>query len=438
MVNVKEAKMAKQLLEGIRILDQTMWQLGTVGTMMLAQMGAEVIKIEPPMGDPGRQMPMWVKGSEGKGSFGGNLSAYFENNNKCKKGMVLDLSKPKAREVIYELVKKSDVYVENLRPGIPEKLGVGYEDLRKINPRLIYFACSSFGTKGDDGAKPGYDLSGAARAGAMYVHNIGTGEPYQLMVGSFDQIGAIFISHGVLAALVARERDGVGQKVETSHLTASMWLMNLGIQIGYYMGVPDIMLSAFGVPREAATNPLWNYFKCADGKWMALTMTQPDRHWPVVCEVLGLGAVKDDPKFKNGAARAQNAREINAIFEGAFAKKTQDEWAKAFAGKDIFWERIQKFSDLANDPQVIANKYMVDYTHPLTGLTYKYQQLPNDFSETPAVRTGRAPLLGEHTEEILVDLLGYKKEDVPKLLDEIGRPTAFAGAGTMVVKTDED
>jgi CoA:oxalate CoA-transferase len=131
---------------------------------------------------------------------------------------------------------------------------------------------------------------------------------------------------------------------------------------------------------------------------------------------------KGDPRSNTDVARFNNSRETVALFDNAFAKKTRDEWIKAFEGKDIFWEKVQKIENLSNDPQVIANEYLTDYTHPLTGETYKYQNLPMQFRGTPAMRQGRAPLLGEHTEEILVDILGYKKEDMPKLLDEIGHP----------------
>jgi len=145
-------------------------------------------------------------------------------------------------------------------------------------------------------------------------------------------------------------------------------------------------------------------------------------------------AIRNAPRFKDTAARAKNAGEVVALFDNIFISKPRDEWIKAFEGKDIFWEKVQKFADLPDDPQVIANEYMVDYNHPLTGEVYKYQHLPVVFSETPAKGMGRAPLLGEHTEEILVDILGYQKEDVPRILDEIGRPAQVIG--TTVIKTD--
>ncbi len=145
-----------------------------------------------------------------------------------------------------------------------------------------------------------------------------------------------------------------------------------------------------------------------------------------VCEALGIpeSVYKDDPRFNNDEGRISNAREVVAMFDDAFAKKTREEWIKAFEGKYIFWEKVQRITDLPDDPQVIANEYMTDYTHPFTGETYKYMNLPIQFRGTPAMKQGRAPQLGEHTEEILVDMLDYKKEDVPGIIDEIGRPGA--------------
>ena len=419
--------MAKEILEGMRVLDLTMYQLGPVSTMMLAAMGAEVIKIERPTGEPGRGVGRGagggprrrvVKGGEGKGFGGSDLSSYFETNNRCKKSLVLDLNKPKAREVLYQLVAKSDVFVQNMRTGVAAKLGCDYETLKKYNPKLIYCSGSSFGAKGPDGRKPGMDLSGCARSGWMYRVPLESGEPVWALPGSSDQVGAIFISHAVVAALLARERFGIGQEIETSHLTASMWVMGCSLQMMLYMKAPLPV-----TPRERSSTPLFNYYKCADGEWLALVCPTA-RHWVPICEAMGIpeSVYKGDPHSNTDVARFNSSRETVALLDNAFVKKTRDEWIKAFEGKDIFWEKIQKIEDLPNDPQVIANEYLTDYTHPLTGETYKYQNLPMQFKGTPAMRQGRAPLLGEHTEEILVDILGYKKEDMPKLLDEIGRP----------------
>ncbi len=170
--------------------------------------------------------------------------------------------------------------------------------------------------------------------------------------------------------------------------------------------------------------PLFNYYKCKDSNWLAL-VCPTGRHWLPVCEALGIppSTYRDDPRFTTDAVRFEYRKETIALLDEYFLKKTREDHIKSFEDKDIFWERIQRHSDLENDPQVIANEYMSDYVHPLTGSTYKYQNLPFQLRGTPCVKMGRAPMVGEHTEQILIDLLGYKKEDIPRLLDEIGRPT---------------
>ena len=416
--------MTKEILEGIRVLDMSMFQLGPVNTMMLAEMGADVIKIERPDGETGRYTPGRIlKGGEGKGFDGMDLSAYFENNNRLKKSLVLDLTKPKAKEVLYQLVAKSDVFVQNMRYGVAKKLGAGYEDLKKYNPRLIYYNGSSFGTKGPDNTKPGMDPSGLARSGWMWMIPNEKGEPVNGLRGCSDQIGAIIGNLTVISALLARERFGIGQEVETSHVTASMWLMNCALQQMFYRQLPSQPVAE---TRDMATNMLSSYYKCADGEWIML-ISPGRRTWIPLCNALGIPeSIRDGPRFKTNAGRIEHKLEVIRILDEYFAKRTRDEWIRAFEGTDVIWEKVQRWEELPNDPQVIANKYLTDYTHPLTGETYKYQNLPMQFGETPAVRQGRAPLLGEHTEEILVDILGYKKEDMPGLLDEIGRPTVSA------------
>ena len=411
--------MAKEILEGIRILDMTMYQLGPACTMMLATMGAEVIKIERPGGEPGRGIKRGAGGGPTERVVkGSKLSSYFETNNRCKKSLVLDLTKPKAKEILYQLVAKSDVFIQNMRTGVTAKLGCDYETLKKYNPKLIYCSACGFGSKGPDASKPGMDISGCARSGWMYQSAQKSGDPMWSLPGSSDQIGAIFASHAIVAALLARERFGIGQEIETSHLTSSMWLLGCYLQMGLYMDILSPL-----TPRELSSNALFSYYKCADGEWIVLACPTA-RHWEPVCEALGIpeSIYKDDPRFNTEEARANNARETVTLIDEAFTKKNREDWIKAFEGKDIFWERVQRLEDLPNDHQVIANEYITDYTHPITGNTCKYLNLPMQFRGTPAVKQGRAPLLGEHVDEILIDTLGYPKEDVPRLRDEIGCP----------------
>ena len=224
-------------LSGIRVIDWTMWQFGPVSTMMLADLGADVIKVESLDGDHGRQF----------GRVGGVVSnmpegtnAYFEGMNRNKRGIALDLKNPKGREVMHRLVKKSDVFVENFRKGVAERLGVGYDDLAKVNPRIIYGSASGYGPEGPDSAKPAFALTGEARSGALWWSGSNDNAPYA--IGIADQAAGMMLSYGILGALVARERFGHGQKVDVSHLGSMIWTR--GMQNGAARsGVPTAGLA---------------------------------------------------------------------------------------------------------------------------------------------------------------------------------------------------
>jgi formyl-CoA transferase len=410
--------MAQHILDGIRVIDMTLFQLGPVNTMTLALMGAEVIKVEPPSGEPGRinTRGREMAGGVGKGQGGTDLSVYFEANNHCKKSFSLDLKEPRAQEIMHELVAKSDVFAQNMRYGVAKRLGCGYEELKKYNPKLIYYSGTSFGTKGPDGTKPGMDSSGIARSGWMYQAPTLDGEPLAALPGSSDQMGAIIGCMTILGALLARERFGIGQECETSHTTASMWLMQCRMQQQLYQKKWTPMGNRFTV-----ANPTFNYYKCADNLWISLCCSVP-RYWEPLCQALDIPAsiYKDDPRFNSYQARRQNNEAAVKLLDEYFGKKPRAEHMKAFEGKDICWEKVQKWEDLPTDPQVIANEYMSDYKHPLTGEDYHVVNIPMKWSETGEVLLGRAPLLGEHNEYVLTEILGYKKDEVPKILDEIG------------------
>ena len=197
--------MTKNILDGIRVLDMTIFQLGPIQGIMLAAMGAEVIKIEAPNGDPGRALFTKMPGTEGKVPYYPHMTSYFESCNQNKKGIVLDLKLPKAKEILYELVAKSDIFINNMRMGVAERLGADYETLKKYNSKLIYCAGNSFGSQGPEAAKPGFDFTGAARTGVFFRAPTKDGEPMHSMGGSCDQVPAMMGAFAIVAALLARE-----------------------------------------------------------------------------------------------------------------------------------------------------------------------------------------------------------------------------------------
>ena len=395
-------------LAGMRVIDWTMWQFGPVSTMMLADLGAEVIKVESLDGDHGRQfgtvagVPSAIEGS----------SAYFESLNRNKIGIALNLKHPKGLEAMYKLAAKSDIFVENFRQGVAERLGLGYDALKQRNSTLIYASATGYGPKGDDAAKPAFALTGEARAGSLWWAGPDDGIPYNIH-GMADQIAGIMLSYGILGAVVARERFGVSQRVDVSHLGSLMWLGGMRDGIALLSGKEFERQ-----PRTRAGNVLWNYYRCKDDKWIAFSMSQGDRYWPTFCKALDRPDLVSDARFGSMAARRDNREELIAILDGIFITRTRAEWeARLDAAGDIIWERVQSILDLPNDPQVTQNNYLIDFDHTTLGAT-KWHQTPIEYSDTPVATHRLAPAHGEHTEAVLIDMLGYDWDDIAALKDE--------------------
>lgn len=398
-------------LEGYRVLDWTIWQQGPVATMMLADLGAEVIKIEERVGgDPGRGV-MSIAGSTTGGE--GKRNYYFEANNRHKKSVALDLKRPEGREIVYRLVEKSDVFVQNFRKGVAAKLGLDYATLSRYNPKLIYASATGYGPKGPDAGEPSFDYMGLARSGIMTAVGEPDMEPQNITGGIADQMGAIMLAHGIVVALLARERYGIGQEVDTSHLGSMMALQGLNLACRLTLGKEFKRFY-----RTKAVNPLWNHYRCQDGKWICLAMPQADRYWSDFCKALGLQELEHDPRFANMRVRGKNAEALIAILDRVFATKPRDEWMRILkAGGDFIYTVVNSINDLPDDPQMIANEYIVDYDHPAWG-PIKVVGSPLILSKTPADPRGAAPEFGEHTEQVLLDLLGYSWDDVARLKEQ--------------------
>ena len=318
------AKDSNGPLKGVRVLDWTIWQFGPVSAAMMGDMGADVIKIESLDGDSGRGL--W-RASNLNMDLGEGRNAYFETCNRNKRGIALNLKTEEGLQVMYKLVEGADVFVQNFRKGVAERLGVGYETLHELNPTLVYGSANGYGPSGPDAHLPSFDGCGQARSGLMMsATEPGAEYPTRVTQGVSDQIGAIMLCQGVLAGLVARHVQGIGQKVETSHLSANMWLQGMGMTMSLLNGGRDFR----SYDREAPTNPLANLYKCGDGRCIQLMHLQPDRFWEPFMKVLGLDEYIDDPKFSEMAARAENAREIVKILDARFATRNADDWDGAF------------------------------------------------------------------------------------------------------------
>jgi CoA:oxalate CoA-transferase len=394
-------------LEGIRIIDWTIWQQGPVATQMLADLGAEVIKIEErERGDPGRGITA-VAGS-GTVKLGRNF--YFEANNKHKKSIALNLKMPGASEIVHRLAVNSDVFVQNFRKGVASRLGLGYADLVEHNKRIIYASASGYGPEGPDAGEPSFDYLGQARSGIMNAVGTDSTTPHYILGGIADQMGAIMLAYGVLAALFARERTGLGQEIDASHLGSMMALQGLNVASRTIMGKE--------FPRNTranAFNPLWNHYRCADDRWISLAMLQPDRYWKDFCIVIGKPELIEDQRFAEIRSRGKNSGVLIEILDVVFAARPRDEWMRILkTGGDFIYTIVNSVSDLPDDPQVRANNYVVDYEHPALG-NMTLLGMPIKLSATPGDPRGHAPELGEHTEMILTGMLGYSWDEVARL-----------------------
>ena len=402
-------------LQGIKVIDWTIWQFGPVAATMLGDLGAEVIKIESLDGDPGRAV---FSASGIDRSLPAGRNAYFEANQRNKRCIALDLKKPEGVEIVHGLVKEADIFLQNFRKGVAERLGLGYETLTELNPTLIYASGSGYGTEGPDAASPALDAAAQARSGLMFATGPSGTVPYPVQGVVGDQIGGITLAFGVLAALAARSIHGIGQRVDTSHLSSSIWLQGLAVSMGLLTRhKPDSEINlSYRPARTDAYNPLANYYQCADDRWIMLANFQADRYWTSFAAALELDHLVDDPRFADTISRGENRHQLIPILDHAFAQKTYDEWAEILsASGDFIFSPVQSLQELPDDPQVIANDFITEVQHPDLG-PVKLADHPIRYSKTPHSIRSVAPELGQHTEEVLLEL-GYTWEDITNFQD---------------------
>ena len=394
-------------LDGVRVVELTQFQQGPVAGMRLGDLGADVIKVEPKAGDSGRGM-MRIVGAD-TGLKGRNF--YFESCNRNKRSVVLDLNTGKGKQVFFELVKRADIFLTNLSINAPKRLGIDYEVLAGVNPRLIYTHSSGWGREGPDADTLSFDYTGIARSGTMMMCGERNGPPATLIPGMGDELGGLICAWAVTAALYTREKTGKGQLVDTSLMGALIALH------GVNFAAPGILGQEFPrLIRAEAGNPIYNHYKCKDDKWIVIAHLQPDRYWPNVCKAMCLEELEHDPRFNTIEARHEHSKELVAILDERFATKTRDEWMEIFKKEDIIYTPVQSASEVFADPQALANNYIIDVEHPVWG-KIKMLGFPWTFHETPASVRREAPELGQHTEEILLEL-DYTWEDIARLKEE--------------------
>ena len=394
-------------LTGVRVVEITMFQQGPIAGTKLGDLGADVIKVEPKEGDPGRGF-MRVIGAQ-TGLKGHNF--YFESNNRNKRSIALNLKDPQGIEIFMKLIDTADVFLTNMSINAPAKMGLGPDDLMKRNPRLIYAHGSGWGRKGPDARALSFDYTGIARSGFMMCAGEKGSPPAQFLPGMGDEMGGLILAWAVTAALFAREKTGKGQLVDTSLMGSIISLAGLMMDASAMLGQE--------FPRETratAGNPMYNHYKCGDDKWLAVAHLQPDRYWPIFCKALGIENLETDERFNSLEARGKNAAELVKILDERFQTKTRDEWLEILEKERCIATPIQRLGEVCNDPQALANNYFIDAEHSEAG---KMRQVgfPWDFSETPASWRREAPKLGQHNEELLLEI-GYSKDEIQHLRED--------------------
>ena len=388
-------------LSGLRVLDLTRVLAGPFSTMMLADMGAEVIKIEQPgKGDDTRHFAPFQNGE----------SAYYMNLNRGKKGVTLDL-KGKGREMFLELVKTADVVVENYRPGTMDKLGLGYEVLKQVNPKLVYAAVSGFGDTGPYRLRPGYDIIAQAMGGLMSTTGWPGGEPTRSGTAMADVLAGLSVTIGILAALRHRDQAGVGQKVDVALVDSVVASLEVITQIYLSEGrVPERIGN-----RYESCYP-YDSFAASDGS--VVIAAANDKLWRLVCNTLGTSALADDERFDTNAKRVQRHAEIKPLVQAWTMTQTVDEVVDKMLAAGVPASPINTLDRLVVDPHIaVAREMFVDVEHPKAGHT-KLTGAHIKLSATPPQVRVAAPQLGEHNDAVFGSLLGLGADQLAQLRSE--------------------
>ena len=384
-------------VEGIKVVELGVWVAGPAAGGILADWGADVIKIEPPTGDPARKFGRML-------GIEGGSSPPFDMDNRGKRSVVLDLTTDDGRSTALELLSGADVFITNVRPGGLRRVGLDFETVAAVNPRLVYGLITGYGETGPDADRAAYDVAAFwARAGVAHLlTRPGDTPPFQ-RGGMGDHMAGMTLVAAVCAALVARARTGTGQLVSTSLYRQGAYSVSFDLNTFLMTGHPISMGQ-----REAMANPCMNNYVAGDGRRFWIVGLQGERHWPALCRAVARPDWLTDDRYATGRGRAANAGELIGELDEIFATKSLDEWAKIFASEpDFFWSPINSMEDVVADEQFHAAGGVI-YV-PEDDSSVPMVATPADFHGTPWAARSVAPGLGAHTEEVLAELKSRPK-----------------------------
>jgi crotonobetainyl-CoA:carnitine CoA-transferase CaiB-like acyl-CoA transferase len=392
-------------MDGIRVVELGFWVAGPSAGAVLADWGAEVVKIEPPNGDPFRGLYLSASGLEIP------ANPPFELDNRGKRSIVIDLRTAEGRGIADALVDRADVFVTNVRPEILEGFGLDDARLRARNPRLVYGRVTGYGERGPDRDRPAYDIGAFwSRAGIAAALTAPGGEPPYQRGAMGDHVAGMTLAGGVAAALLARTKSGVGQMVTTSLLRVGVFVLGWDTSATLRLGLP-----ATPMTRTATPNPVIGCYRAGDGRWFWLLGLQGQRHWPDLVRAVDRPELLDDPRFATMRGRRENCAELVRLLDAIFATRPLGEWGDILDRAGMWWAPVQSTEDVVRDPQAIAAGAFVDVPQA-DGSTIRGVASPVDFSVNAWRPGGPVPECGQHTEEILLEL-GWQWDGIAGLKD---------------------
>jgi len=381
-------------LTGLRVVEMGVWVAAPAAGALLADWGADVIKVEPPTGDPMRN----AFGSLGIGKDFPNPA--FAQDNRGKRSVVLDLRQPDARDRLEELFGTADVFLTNLRPDALDGLGLEPHATAARHPHLVYCSVSGYGLRGEDRNRPAYDIGAFwARSGLSVQLASSEGVPLNARGGIGDHISGLAALAGLLAAVLEQRHTGRGRVVETSLLRTGTYVLGWDLSLQETVG-----RVAKAEARESNQTPLMNSYRTSDGRWFFFTGLEADRHIDKVYRALGREDLHDDPRFANAAALRNHRTEVIATLDAVIAERPLAEWAGRFDEEGVWWAPAQGPADVLEDPQLAATEGFLELRDEAAGTVRRSVNGPVSFSDVPVQAAAPAPRLGEHTDEVLAEL----------------------------------